>query len=997
MKKLLISLLKKYGINVEELVKANSDLSRNLSAVRLSLNDLNKKYETDEHSISNLNSNISFFKDENVKLLNELEKEKSAKVKLKSTLTTLKQAKYALAFLLRESESRESELKLESYSLTQEISLLKEKNVQLERDVAEKACNDTEINSQANDEIENFKLQIQELKSRCDYLTGQENSLKGKISGLQSTIVTLQGQLKVKSEAITQKDYEIIRIRERLDVYETPKEEKKVFPITIESESTTGVHINNVSLADAYLSENESCPTEPFNKGVPVVVEVSTKKDISAEKFFSLPETIIFRMRYALEKGIYLGSPLLICKHCGQPVRISGEKFHRGNARFFSHVHDTDKCIKTKTGRTVKEINREKFAENNEGDRHKRLKREIADLLTSTPGISNVIVEKTVKAQSHPILRWRRPDIQAQYNGKNLVFEVQLSTTFSSVMVERDLFYRMEQKHILWIFNFDEQAKHVDLTNMMSKDAYLNNRFNIFLFDKEARRKSKETGQLYLKCNWIVPTEEGYTWKYPNGNNADEIGGELITLSDINFDDTYKPYYYDAEREYYACHPEYKVQVESIDSENKEIIKELDEALDRQEEKKETELQNIKEKKEGIIENNEIDEVVKSTQTYIIGKFRGKCGLITLDGVIRLPFIYDEINTHGLMFDRRSHRGWIEARKNDIIKIYDSNFNKIDEVLGLEDLSGKYKKYVKNIHGVMLWGILDSRGESVTKPVYSGMSMWTSDKVLVLYKGKYSIISLDGSVITSGYDKIGSLDENGFAEIKKDGRDGRINCECKEAETEVIDLDNGYSKICITERYGIKNGSGQIIIPCSYDDIGSYKNIAAGVDDLNVEIIKSNLPVDCPVKVSFDSQNERKMLIFNIGRRKAFMNIRQQQKAKENGMDPKAITEAYISFVNPEKNLLYLSAIPIKVTSTDTKNVLDSDIPLGTVADGMVSYVGMDYIILKSEKIGKIYVHKSMYGQYKKFSKGDNIQIRKTGFDIKHNKHNWEIISIKRK
>ena len=36
-------------------------------------------------------------------------------------------------------------------------------------------------------------------------------------------------------------------------------------------------------------------------------------------------------------------------------------------------------------------------------------------------------------------------------------------------------------------------------------------------------------------------------WEYENGNTSDKLGGKLISLSDLTFDNAYKPYFKDAE------------------------------------------------------------------------------------------------------------------------------------------------------------------------------------------------------------------------------------------------------------------------------------------------------------------------------------------------------------------------------------------------------------------------------------------------------------------
>ena len=96
-------------------------------------------------------------------------------------------------------------------------------------------------------------------------------------------------------------------------------------------------------------------------------------------------------------------------------------------------------------------------------------------------------------------MNWRKPDVIAKYNNLNIVFELQLSTTFISVVVQRDIFYRLNDYFIIWVFNFDDNQKYVDLTNLMCKDIYYANKRNVFIFDAEAQQASEEREELVLK------------------------------------------------------------------------------------------------------------------------------------------------------------------------------------------------------------------------------------------------------------------------------------------------------------------------------------------------------------------------------------------------------------------------------------------------------------------------------------------------------------------
>ncbi|MDH8399264.1 hypothetical protein QIG82_27740, partial [Klebsiella pneumoniae] len=55
----------------------------------------------------------------------------------------------------------------------------------------------------------------------------------------------------------------------------------------------------------------------------------------------------------------------------------------------------------------------------------------------------SIVQETRWRATSDP-KTWRQPDVQAAREGQRFAFEVQLSTTFLGVVVERRIFYREE-------------------------------------------------------------------------------------------------------------------------------------------------------------------------------------------------------------------------------------------------------------------------------------------------------------------------------------------------------------------------------------------------------------------------------------------------------------------------------------------------------------------------------------------------------------------------
>ena len=204
------------------------------------------------------------------------------------------------------------------------------------------------------------------------------------------------------------------------------------------------------------------------------IEEVFDKKEgvfIKSSEFFKQSEGELVSWRRTLEESILIGQPRLVCSHCDQMVKLLGRRTERGKIAFFAHLHDSDDCDIKTTGSPMskEEILAKKYGKIRESERHMRLKGFIAEML-STPrsvdaGVSNVEIEKTVKSNL-PYLNWRKPDVMADYKGKKIVFELQLSTTFLGVVVDRDIFYRLNNYFIIWVFNFDDNQEYVNLENL---------------------------------------------------------------------------------------------------------------------------------------------------------------------------------------------------------------------------------------------------------------------------------------------------------------------------------------------------------------------------------------------------------------------------------------------------------------------------------------------------------------------------------------------------
>ncbi len=99
------------------------------------------------------------------------------------------------------------------------------------------------------------------------------------------------------------------------------------------------------------------------------------------------------------------------------------------------------------------------------------------------------------------------------------------------------------------------------------------------------------------------------------------------------------------------------------------------------------------------------------------------------------------------------------------------------------------------------WGLLDSRGDVLLKPIYQGIGLSTDKKLLTLHHldGQYEVITIDGEVIVpkGKYPWIDSFD-SGFARVNHfDGE---------------------------SKKYGLIDSTGKEVLPLEYSNIWNFYN-----------------------------------------------------------------------------------------------------------------------------------------------------------------------------
>ncbi len=280
------------------------------------------------------------------------------------------------------------------------------------------------------------------------------------------------------------------------------------------------------------------------------VLNYETGEQVSAYIFFKKPLDEITEHRSELQKAIQgYREPLYVCYYCKQLIRIRGGNFNSGKSKkdsfHFAHLKDSAAChIKTNHVYTREEVDRIKYNGAKESALHIHLKEQIAAYLNKNrlfkKGVSSVEIEKVVKSKLIE-KEWRKPDINASFQDKRVAIELQLSTTWLSVITGRQHFYQEEGSYIPWVFH--KFSLDDDVRKLTYNDVIFTNHHNAYVFDEECSRKSDLENDLVLKCYYKKYYRQGLeimdTWEMT-----------YVTLSDLTFDTvSYKVYFHDAKKE----------------------------------------------------------------------------------------------------------------------------------------------------------------------------------------------------------------------------------------------------------------------------------------------------------------------------------------------------------------------------------------------------------------------------------------------------------------
>lgn len=207
--------------------------------------------------------------------------------------------------------------------------------------------------------------------------------------------------------------------------------------------------------------------------------------------------------RVGIIERMNASDPLVVCADCFVPVYVVSRPEDR--IFFFKHIREDGSCpARTRSQLTADEITARKYHGLRESKPHRDIKALIERSLKADGRFSNVRAETIWRSKVDPD-RYRRPDVQATAIGDlRLAFEVQLSTTFLSVVAGRRAFYRAEGALLVWVFgSFDPAYRR-----LTTDDLLFSNNSNVFVVDEETALRSEASGRLHLRCFHRAPKIE---------------------------------------------------------------------------------------------------------------------------------------------------------------------------------------------------------------------------------------------------------------------------------------------------------------------------------------------------------------------------------------------------------------------------------------------------------------------------------------------------------
>lgn len=290
-----------------------------------------------------------------------------------------------------------------------------------------------------------------------------------------------------------------------------------------------------------------------YERSIKIAFDKTSGEILDADEVFDITKDA-----FQIRKKYHEKNLILSCCECEQDLMVSGSKYDRLH---FKHKPGHDYCIFADGKLTPQEHERyTEILKAKESHRHKELKNKIGELLKN---VSDVEVD-TISIDNRFIVKEdgkRKPDVYCKFQGKELVFEIQLSDLSLGYILSRYEFYKKYGMYLIWILdNFD-----IHNQGTLERDIkYLTEHENFFKLDENSKT-------FKLECEYKFPfltDDNRLLMKWLK---------KSVSLNELKFDkEVFQVYFYDFGNN--------KAKVETLQKQKAEEIKESERK--RQEQKK---------------------------------------------------------------------------------------------------------------------------------------------------------------------------------------------------------------------------------------------------------------------------------------------------------------------------------------------------------------------------------------------------------------------------
>lgn len=592
----------------------------------------------------------------------------------------------------------------------------------------------------------------------------------------------------------------------------------------------TGTHVKSKEEEAIEKSGNSMMDFPPIindsNKHVQRSIEYVYDKDgerIYANDFFGGTAEEIARKSRQLEEAGLMGRNDFICGMCHRPVKIAHRTINGIESLFFAHAIRNEYCAWIPYSTSPKDIDipiDTDFDVDGTGDDvatkpHSRILKEMVFSLLCTReseelGVSDVKCDAIIRS-TVPYMKWRRPDISFKYKDRDVVIVMQRKKHDLRMLVDRDVFFRLNYHHVIWIFGADNDISYDYMRGSNYKNTLFDCHRNVFVFDKEAQQKSEEKNTLCLKYNWLDENDNWAVTQSDSGSN-----GLIADISNFIFDDEYcKPYIREANEPYFNLHPDAKEQFLATRKTREQLLKEFEEKWkgepSYEEAQREMKLRNDK---------------VTPFQYMGLWGFRFNTTTLIQPVFTEQP---EDLNNGFFMVKQGETAGIVNYYGEMVMDWTILECEKLSV-----DISNNHVLFMAN----GLWGVADFKGNILIKPQFVAIKPWSDTIYRVRTYNLWGLQNIeDKTVAECLYTNIGEL-VSGKAEATLRDKDrswitykGILDSNGNAIDSNTSKLNDKYIAFEQFEKWGVRTIDEQNVITPSYKKIIPWTEESIRVKD----------------------------------------------------------------------------------------------------------------------------------------------------------------------